>query len=145
MNARCAPGAILGDHAKDEGPQFLVHAFSSHTLATAGEPGPIELEPSAMPTNDRLGLNDEERLLPARPEFAEGNPKQPIWSGKSRLWMPMCQDFELLPQGKVFQEEIAAGAKEAQRKSREKYQQTDHTSVVPRTGYFLLVNMLKMA
>jgi len=66
-----------------------------------------------MPADDSFRLHNKECLPPPRPESAEANPKQPIRDGKSRMGMPTCQNGKLLPQGQVFEEQIAAGSEEA--------------------------------
>ncbi len=73
VDARRSPGGVLGDHAEDQYAQFLARWPSPNTGTLPRDPFPIELESGAMPADDRLRLDDEERLLPAGPEPAEAN------------------------------------------------------------------------
>src|ERR1035441_1368793 len=76
VNARCAPRGIFCNHAKDQLAQFLVDAFSARANPTPREPRPIELEPCTVPANDSLGLNEDQRVLPFRPEPPQDHPEQ---------------------------------------------------------------------
>lgn len=113
VNARCAPGRVLGDHAKDNFAQFPANALPSRTDPMPRTPSPVVLEPGTMPADDRFGLNDDERLLPARPESAKGDPKQPIRHCHARPRTPMCQHGKLLAQGQILKNQTSAGSEEA--------------------------------
>ena len=108
VNAGRTPGRIFGNHAEDELAQFLGNAFSSCTDATPREPRPIQLEPRPVPANNGLRLNKDQCPLPSRPQSPQDYPEQFVWSGKSRLGVPVIQDAELLTQRQVFQEQVAA-------------------------------------
>jgi hypothetical protein len=64
-----------------------------------------------MPANDRLRLHQNQRLLPFGPEAAQCCPKQSISGGKARPRASLLQNGKLLPQGQVFQEQIATRTK----------------------------------
>src|SRR5580692_7974427 len=68
VNPRRAPGAILGHHAKDELSQLLARGLPSDNRMFARKPFPVQLEPGAIPTDDRLWLHDNECTFPSRPE-----------------------------------------------------------------------------
>jgi len=110
MNPWRSPSPVLGNHAKDELAQFLVHAFSSRTLAMPGEPGPIELETSSMPANNGLGLNEDQSSLPSRPEAPQHNPEESVGIGKPWARAMSREDQHLLSQRQVFQEKMMACA-----------------------------------
>jgi hypothetical protein len=71
MNARRAPGSILGHHAEDQFSQFFVDSFPTQDSLTARNPFPVQPESDSMPAYDRLWRNDDQGLLPFRP--------QPLW------------------------------------------------------------------
>jgi hypothetical protein len=102
MNPWRSPSFVFGNHAKDELAQFLVHAFSSPTLAMPGEPGPIELEASSMPANNSLGLNEDQSSVPSRPEAPQHNPEESVGIGKPWARAMSREDQNLLPQGQVL-------------------------------------------
>jgi hypothetical protein len=108
VNPRRSPRFVFGYHAEDEFTQFPVHAFSSHTLAMPGQPGPVELKASSMPTDNSLGSNEDQGSLPSRPDTPQSNPKETIGTGKPWPWAMSREDQHLLPQSQVFQEKMMA-------------------------------------
>jgi hypothetical protein len=56
-------GAVLGHHAEDEFAQFFAYTPSPRTNAMPREPLLIQLESSAMPADNRLRLDKDQRLL----------------------------------------------------------------------------------
>jgi hypothetical protein len=73
-------------------------------------------------------LNENQCLLPERPEATQYHPEQPVRRSKPRLRMPPPQYGELLPKRKVFQEELTARTKDVHSQSMQKPQQTQHDS-----------------
>jgi hypothetical protein len=71
------------------------------------EPRPVQLEPGAMPADDGLWLDEDQRTFPFRPEPSQYHPEQSIRRSETGLRVPLLQGSELLPQGQVFQEQIA--------------------------------------
>ena len=126
MNARRAPGGVLGYHAKDQLSQFPSDAFSSHTDPMPRKPGPIQPESCPMPANDGFGLDENQSPVPMSPEPAQHHPEQFVRKSKPRLRMLLFQDGELLSKSQIFQEQIAARAKEASTYDRQKPQQAQH-------------------
>jgi hypothetical protein len=82
MNAGCAPSRILCKHAENEFAQFPADTFSSHLDPVPRKPRPIQFEPSPVPANDSLRLNENQRPPPSRPESPQHHPEQPVWNGK---------------------------------------------------------------
>jgi len=107
VNARPSPHRVLRDHAEDELAQFLVDAPSSRAGPMPREPRPVQLEPGAMPADDGLWLDEDQRTFPFRPEPPQYHPEQPIRRSETGLRVPLLQGSELLPQGQIFQEQIA--------------------------------------
>jgi len=92
----------------------------------------MQLEPSPMPANDGLWLDNDQRSLPARSHFAQRYPKQTVRSGKSRLRKLPLQDAELLPKCQVFQEETAARTKQLGKWNRQEPQMAQHLASLTR-------------
>src|ERR1700693_6455547 len=61
-----------------------------------------------MPTDYSFRTDDDESLLPARPEYSRQNPKELVECSESRSRMLSFQHGELLPKNQVFQEKSAA-------------------------------------
>jgi len=68
MNPRRTPGQVLGHHAEDQLTQFPADISSAHTLPMPRQPRPIELESCPVPSNHSVGLYEDQRILPSRPE-----------------------------------------------------------------------------
>jgi hypothetical protein len=88
MNPRRTPRGVLGHHAEDDLAEFLAYTFSADDGAGAGEPPPIELEAGSVPADDRLRLDNHQRLLSAGPEPPQQNPEELVVVSESWLRMP---------------------------------------------------------
>ena len=126
MNPRSTPGGVLVDHTEDQFTQFPVHALSSRTNPMPRKPFPIHLESGLVPSHYGLRLDNNQRLLPSRPEPPQHNPEEPIRSSKSRLRTPLPQDRKLLPERQVFQQQVAARAKEVNSQNEQKPHRGQH-------------------
>jgi hypothetical protein len=124
MNSRRAPGAIFSHHAEDQFSQFTARRLPSHYSMFAREPFPVQPESSAMPANDGFWLHYNECASPSRPESLQQNPENSIRSGKGRATTLLLQCGELLPEGEIFKEKIAARANKPKQQPQEKDQQT---------------------
>ena len=132
MNARCAPGRVLGDQMEDEFAQFLADALSSYAGSMPRKPRPIQLESRPMPTDNCARLYDEKGLLPSRPDPAQDDPKEPVRSREPGQRMLGSQNRELLPQCQVFQEEVTARADRPNEENEQKPQQAGHARFISR-------------
>jgi len=104
MNPRGSPQGIGPTHVSDEFAYRGIEGGTPQSLRTAF-PVPIPPEALTVPPDNRLGLHNVEGRGP-RP------PKQSISTGQ--LW-PFCrtvQDRELLPKGKIFEDELLARLEE---------------------------------
>jgi hypothetical protein len=120
MNAWRTPDRVLSNHAEDQRTRFLVHASSTDLSAMPREPRPVQFEACPMPAHDCIRLDDEKDPLSIGPNPLQHYPKQSIRSGKPRLRMPLGQDCKLSTKRHVFQEQVAARAKEPSRQDRKK-------------------------
>ena len=84
MDARCAPGRVLGDHAEDEFAQFSAHISSTRGDTMSRDPFPVQHESGAMPSNDCVWLHKNQRALPFGPEATQCCPEQPVRGGEAR-------------------------------------------------------------
>jgi len=126
MNSGRAPCLVLGDHAENDLSQFSAHTLSSCSAPASRKPRPIQLEALAMPANNCLRLNEDQCPTPASPQPPQHHPQQFVSSSKSRPRMLPFENAKLLPRSKVFEEQVAARAKEASGHDRQKPQQAQH-------------------
>ena len=74
--------------------------------------------------SDRLWLHVDKCTSSSSPEAPQQKPEEPIRPGEAKPRMPQRQRGELLPQCEVFEEKIAAGAKEPICQRHQERQQT---------------------
>jgi hypothetical protein len=68
VNARRTPRRILCDHLKDQIPDLLRQLLPSHSPSGPGDQTPVQAKTCTMPADDRLRIDEHERLLPSTPE-----------------------------------------------------------------------------
>ena len=102
VDARGAPGRVGAAHLADE---FLNGARD------AGPPGPtrptlpapVEPKASSMPAEDRVGLDDDERVPPTGPQVTEPRPEHPVdWPQPRSPSSLSLQDRQLMAQRGVL-------------------------------------------
>jgi len=76
MDLRGSPIRILVRQPSDQRTYLLRDLRSA--AVRAGTPAPIETEAYAVPSDDRLGLDDDENITPAQPKTAKCPPEQAI-------------------------------------------------------------------
>src|SRR5262249_34778197 len=87
MDARCAPGGILGSHLEDQLPQLFGDLFPARRFRVPAQPTPIQAKSSAMPTHNGFRRKQKQRILPIRPSLTHQQPEDPIpcLEARSRL------------------------------------------------------------
>src|SRR5437763_1683488 len=83
MNARSAPARVSETHVPDEIPNF--RRYRRATFATPTLPSPIEAKSLAMPSDNRLRFDQEQRRSPIVPQPREPNPQDSISPGEEEL------------------------------------------------------------
>src|SRR5271156_539092 len=126
MDPRRAPGLILGHEAEDEFAEFNADALPAGANSMPREPGPIESEAGAVPSHNRFRLNENQCLLPGRPEPAQYHPEKSVGNSYA------TKDSKLLPEGEIFQEKITARTKEYDNRNGQELHQTQAQSSIPR-------------
>src|SRR5215471_13803788 len=77
VNARRAPGRVLRHHTEDQLPNFRRQFFPADLFSRLRDPTPVQSN-SAMPANDRLRIDQHQRLLPSTPETAGEYPEDSV-------------------------------------------------------------------
>ena len=117
-----SPERIRPAHLPDEVLNFTSH-FRPSRPTRPTLPGPIQTESPAMPSNDRIRLNDEERRTPAGPEVQQPCPQKAVHVRESNTpTLRPPQHIDLVAEGKNLQlqgspslEAGAEGAKEGKK------------------------------
>ena len=124
MNPWSSPGAVLRDHAENDLPQFRADTLSSRSGPVSRNPRPIQPETLAVPADNGLRLDEDQRLLPANPQPPQHHPEQLVASNKPGLRMLPFENAELLSKSQVFEEQVAARAKQSRNRDNQEPQRT---------------------
>ena len=82
------PGGIFNDHLKDQVTNFFGNSLpAAHWVSGLAQHGPVPSESGAVPADNCLWHNEEQRLFPARPESASGDPKEFV--EQTEFWFGM--------------------------------------------------------
>src|SRR6516165_196447 len=78
VDAGCAPSGVFAAHPADQVADFTGKRGSSRP-APPNLPRPEQTKASAVPGNDRLGLNDSQRRAPNAPNARQPSPQQAVY------------------------------------------------------------------
>ena len=67
-----------------------------------GDTRPVASEASAVPAQDRLGLDDHQRIAPPVPELVEHDPEGQVGGADARVLLPDLVRRKLLAEGQIF-------------------------------------------
>lgn len=65
-----------------------------------------------MPFHDRIGLHDDQRILPAIPAFPQDGPEKPVHSAQGWPGPFPFEDGQLLTERKYFDRRVGPAAQE---------------------------------
>ena len=75
MNARCSPSRVLYHHAKNQVANLFGDPLSTDPHSGSGDQFPVQSETRAVPADDGLRSDEDQRALPPRPSPPGGHPK----------------------------------------------------------------------
>ena len=107
VNARRAPGWVFRHHTEDQLPNLRGQFFPTHRFSRLRDPTSVQAKTSAMPANDRLRIDEQERLLPSTPETAGECPEDFVNRSHPGSGMLALQHRQLLPESEIFQEQAS--------------------------------------
>jgi hypothetical protein len=87
-----------------------------------------------MPTNHGLWSDKDQRSLPARPNFSENDPEQPVGGTQSRARSLGVKSQQLLPKGEVLQEEFFSRAKDGGHPSKQMSKAHKHQVMIAKSA-----------
>ncbi len=110
MNARSSSARVGEAHLPNQIADFRRYRWA--TFATPTLPSPIEAKPLAMPGDDRLWPDQEQRRTPIVPQSGEPNPQDSVSPMKTELMTAArtLQDQELLAESKSLSLQNCAGS-----------------------------------
>ena len=110
-----SPQSILARHLLDQGDGFSRDFWFDRSCS--GLVFPIELEPLTMPTEERLWLNDEKRLLPGSNHPGQKHQDHPVRFGTGWSFHLSTKNNELLTEKSVFCHEFGLASSKVCRHS----------------------------
>ena len=113
MDARCSPGWVLADHPEDQLPNLFRGLSSPDRLPDFGDQPPIQAKTSPVPPDYSFRGDNDEGLLPIRPDPPSNYPEEFIEEAEARSWTTTLQHDELLAQRKILDDDASMCAKEA--------------------------------
>jgi hypothetical protein len=130
MYPRCSPSWVLSDHPKDQFPNLLRCRSSSDLPTDSGDQPPVHSKTSPVPTDYGFGCDDEEGVLPIRPDSPGDYPEDLIEGVEARARMSTLQRDELLTQSEILEKETSPPAKEGYHHSKAERDETKHGQVL---------------
>ena len=79
-----------------------------------------------MPADDRVGLNDSKVRFPGAPALGKPSPKGPVQRGQAWWFSGAVEHQELVTEGEVFQEQVAAAIEGRHGEAKEQNQPANH-------------------
>ena len=113
MNPRRSPAWVLNDHPQDQFPNLLRCRSSSGLPPDPGDQPPVHTKTSPVPADYGFGRDDEEGVLPSRPDPPSEYPGELVEGVEARARMSTLQHDELLTQSEILEKETSPPAKEA--------------------------------
>jgi hypothetical protein len=125
VDTRGAPQGIRRGHFPDEGRDLDIDRRAASGRLTR-EPRPVLAKPAALPAQDSVGRDDDQRLPPPGPDSGQAGPEQAVSRVELRAWHRSLVDGQLLAQGEVLEGELAVAAEEEGEEPEEVDQESDH-------------------
>ena len=98
MDPRRSPRGVLNEHTEDQFPNLLRRRSPSDLPPYSGDQPPVHTKTSPVPADDGFGRDDEEGLLPSRPDPPSDYPEELIEEAQTRARISTLQRDELLTQ-----------------------------------------------
>jgi hypothetical protein len=98
VNARRSPQRILAAQRSNQVPDFARH-YGPSSSAVPNLPGPKQAEAFAVPGDDGLGFDDDQRGPPIGPDSRQPRPEHAVRHGHLRPFLGRASDHtDLMPQ-----------------------------------------------
>ena len=120
------PHRIRRDHAENQVAHFPAQGFPPGGVSNPRQPRPVQPEASAMPTHHRFWGDQQEWLLPPRPQLSESDPEHLVERAQSRPRSFGMQTQQLLTQCQILQHEVLAGPNSTEKPADEVPKQRNH-------------------
>jgi hypothetical protein len=117
MDPRRSPRGVLNDHPEDQFPNLLRRPSPSNLPPDSGDQPPVHTKTSSVPAGDGFWRDEDEGLLPSRPDPPSDDPEELIEKPETRARMSTLHRDELLTQSEILEKETVPRAKEVNQHS----------------------------
>ena len=104
LDTLAAPGGIGFPHLLGQCDELAIQGGSSH--ASSGFPAPEQAKAQAMPSDDGLRLEEQQDLLPVRPEAPQTHPEQSVGGVEFGFTWLAFEHGELMSERQVFKQQL---------------------------------------
>ena len=126
MYPRRSPRGVLNDHPEDPFPKLLRRPSPSDLPPHSGDQPPVHTKTTPVPADDGFRRDQDEGLLPSRPDPPNNHPEEPIEKPETRARMSTLQHDELLTQCEILEKETVPSAKDAYQHSEAEPDEANH-------------------
>ncbi len=127
MNSGGTPGGILLHHPPNENSSLGIDPWPAKPLGPRSK-APEQSKAGPMPRDNGLGFDDDQDVIPRRPEPAEKCPKQPILDAQPRARILSLEDAYVVAKGQDLKAEAVIGTKENAQAVEERKEKRNHGS-----------------
>ena len=127
LNAGTASRGVGLPHLPYQRDEVAVEGGSS--IAGARFPTPEEAKAKAMPSDDGLGLEEEQGLWPLWPESPQAHPQESVGGAEFRFVRLSFEDCQLTSERRVFQHEPGLGLKAGEQRTQKSQNDIEHSGV----------------
>jgi len=113
MDAWRSPSGVLHHHTEDQLPHLLQPRPSPNRSPYSRDQPPIHAKAGPVLAHNRFRSDDDERLLPLRPQPMDSNPEELVKQIDSRPRTTPFQHGQLLSQNEDFEDKIPAATEES--------------------------------
>jgi hypothetical protein len=93
---------------------------------SSGFPAPEKAKAKAMPGDDGLGLEEQQGLLPVRPNAPQTNPKQSVGGAEFGFASLAFEHGELMPEGQILEHESGMGLEASEQATEKQQKELEH-------------------
>ena len=109
LNSTLPPQQVLSIHAANELSGFVIGRVAACLAGASRPPTPMRLSTDAMPADDGIRLDDDERATPIRKPAASQNPESTVHLANPGTRLAPLENDELLPQTQVLSHQSRLG------------------------------------
>lgn len=127
LNAWTARRGVGLPHLPNQRDEVAVEGGSS--IAGARFPTPEEAKAKAMPSDDGLGLEEDQGVWPLWPDEPQAHPQESVGGAEFRFVRLSFEDCQVMSEGQVFKHEPGLGLKAGEQRAQERKNDIGHNGI----------------